>query len=143
MTRTSLQCRECKKQYETAFKYICDDCFGPLDVKYDFPNVTKDTFSNREQTYWRYFELLPIENKSNIVSIDNYAGYDKFTAMDIKGLAIVTSYEEFTNEMRPAEPKRHWAWRHFFNTYAQEDGQEISIKKERKTMLTDFIEIIS
>ena len=70
LARTSLQCRECKKQYETAFKYICDDCFGPLDVKYDFPIVTKDTFSNREQTYWRYFELLPIENKSNIVSID-------------------------------------------------------------------------
>ena len=69
MTRTSLQCRECKKEYETAFKYVCDDCFGPLDVKYNFPTLTKDTFSNREQTYWRYFELLPIENKSNIVSI--------------------------------------------------------------------------
>ncbi len=69
MTRTSLQCRECKKEYESTFKYVCDDCFGPLDVKYDFPSVTKDTFSNREQTYWRYFELLPIENKSNIVSI--------------------------------------------------------------------------
>ena len=69
MARTSLQCRECKKEYETAFKYVCDDCFGPLDVKYDFPTLTKDTFANREQTYWRYFELLPIENKSNIVSI--------------------------------------------------------------------------
>ncbi|MCH9041166.1 MAG: threonine synthase [Thaumarchaeota archaeon] len=69
MARTSLQCRECKKEYESTFKYICDDCFGPLDVKYDFPTITKDTFSNREHTYWRYFELLPIENKSNIVSI--------------------------------------------------------------------------
>ena len=70
MTRTLLQCRECKKQFESTFKYICDDCFGPLDVKYDFPAISKDTFSNREQTYWRYFELLPIENKSNIVSIN-------------------------------------------------------------------------
>ena len=69
MARTSLQCRECKKEYESTFKYICDECFGPLDVKYDFPTITKDMFSNREQTYWRYFELLPIENKSNIVSI--------------------------------------------------------------------------
>ena len=69
-TRTSLQCRECKKEYETAFKYICEDCFGPLDVKYVFPTtITRDTFANREQTYWRYFELLPIEHKSNIVSI--------------------------------------------------------------------------
>ena len=69
LTRTSLQCRECKKGYESTFKYVCDDCFGPLDVRYDISSVTRDTFSNREQTYWRYFELLPIEDKSNIVSI--------------------------------------------------------------------------
>ena len=69
MARTSLQCRECKKIYETAFKYVCEDCFGPLDVKYDYPKIEKNAFANREHTYWRYFELLPIENKSNIVSI--------------------------------------------------------------------------
>jgi len=66
---TSLQCRECKKEYSPTFKYICEDCFGPLDVRYDFPAVNKNTFSNREHTYWRYHELLPIESKSNIVSI--------------------------------------------------------------------------
>ena len=70
LTRTSLQCRECKKEYESTFKYICDECFGPLDVKYNFSSITKETFLNREKTYWRYFELLPIEQKSNIVSID-------------------------------------------------------------------------
>ena len=35
MARISLQCRECKKEYESTFKYVCDDCFGPLDVKYE------------------------------------------------------------------------------------------------------------
>ena len=70
MNRTSLQCRECKKEYETGFKYICDECFGPLDVKYSFPKISKNTFANRENTYWRYFELLPIEDKSNIISIN-------------------------------------------------------------------------
>ena len=69
MTRTSLQCRECKKQYDTAFKYICEECFGPLDVKYDFPKITKETFTGRRDDYWRYFELLPIEDKTNIISI--------------------------------------------------------------------------
>ena len=69
MTKVTLQCRECKKEYEPTFKYICDDCFGPLDVKYDFPSVTKETFANREHTYWRYHEMLPILDKSNIVSI--------------------------------------------------------------------------
>jgi threonine synthase len=65
----SLQCRECKKEYTPTFRYICEECFGPLDVRYDFPKVTKNTFANREHTYWRYHELLPIESKSNIVSI--------------------------------------------------------------------------
>lgn len=68
-TIKSLQCRECKKEYAPTFKYICDECFGPLDVNYDFPSVNKNTFANREHTYWRYFELLPISEKSNIVSI--------------------------------------------------------------------------
>ena len=69
MDRLFLECRECKMQYETSFKYICDECFGPLDVRYNFPSISKDTFAGREQTYWRYFEMLPIENKSNIVNI--------------------------------------------------------------------------
>jgi len=70
MQKTHLQCRECKKEYDPTFKYICDECFGPLDVHYNFPSITKDIFTNREQTYWRYFELLPIIDKSNIVSIN-------------------------------------------------------------------------
>ena len=70
MSRTFLRCRECKKEFVTGFKYICDDCFGPLDVAYSFPQISKSMFSNRENTYWRYFELLPIEDKSNIVSIN-------------------------------------------------------------------------
>ena len=70
MPKTCLRCRECKKEYESTFKYICDECFGPLDVHYNFPSLTKNTFVNREQTYWRYFELLPIADKSNIISIN-------------------------------------------------------------------------
>jgi threonine synthase len=70
MSKIFLQCRECKKEYDSTFKYICDECFGPLDVHYHFPSITKDVFASREQTYWRYFELLPIIDKSNIVSIN-------------------------------------------------------------------------
>ena len=69
MSKIFLECRECKSHYETSFKYICDDCFGPLDVKYDFPSISREMFAGREQTYWRYHEMLPIEDKSNIVSI--------------------------------------------------------------------------
>ena len=70
MSKIFLKCRECQKEYDSTFKYICDDCFGPLDVHYEFPKITKESFNGREQTYWRYFELLPIVDKSNIVSIN-------------------------------------------------------------------------
>ena len=86
MQKTHLQCRECKKEYDPTFKYICDECFGPLDVHYNFPSLTKNTFVNREQTYWRYFELLPITDKSNIVSIS--AGMTPLVKAEKLGKAI-------------------------------------------------------
>ncbi|HEX7274845.1 MAG TPA: threonine synthase [Nitrososphaeraceae archaeon] len=69
----SLKCRECGKEYEPSFRYVCEECFGPLDVKYVYPDsIKRETFQSRtEKTYWRYFELLPIKNKNNIVSINS------------------------------------------------------------------------
>ncbi len=69
----SLICRECKKEYKPQFRYICEDCFGPLDVKYIYPNnIKRELFESRkEKTYWRYFEFLPIRDKNNIVSINS------------------------------------------------------------------------
>ena len=69
----SLICRECKKEYKPQFRYICEDCFGPLDVTYLYPdNIKRELFESRkEKTYWRYFELLPIRDKNNIVSINS------------------------------------------------------------------------
>jgi threonine synthase len=66
----SLKCRECGKEYEPQFRYVCEDCFGPLDVLYKEVSVNKHTFESREKTYWRYFELLPIADKGNIVNLN-------------------------------------------------------------------------
>lgn len=68
----SLKCRECGKEYEPQFIYICEECFGPLDVIYKFPStLKKETFASRQdKTYWRYFELLPIADKNNIVDLN-------------------------------------------------------------------------
>jgi threonine synthase len=67
----SLKCRECGKEYEPQFRYICEECFGPLDVIYDTSNVRKDIFvSRQDKTYWRYFELLPVADKGNIVNLN-------------------------------------------------------------------------
>lgn len=68
----SLRCRECGEEYEPQFRYVCEECFGPLDVIYKITSdIKKDTFASRQdKTYWRYFELLPVEDKSNIVSLN-------------------------------------------------------------------------
>ena len=61
MDRTFLQCRECKKEYDSTFKYICDECFGPLDVHYHFPSITKDIFTSRDKPtgdILNYFQSL-------------------------------------------------------------------------------------
>ena len=67
----ALKCRECGKEYEPQFRYVCEECFGPLDVQYKFhSDINRDTFSSRkEKSYWRYFEMLPIANKNNIVNL--------------------------------------------------------------------------
>jgi threonine synthase len=67
----ALKCRECGIEYEPQFKYICEECFGPLDVQYNFPsNINREVFSSRkERSYWRYFEMLPVANKNNIVNL--------------------------------------------------------------------------
>ena len=72
----ALKCRECGKEYEPQFRYVCEDCFGPLDVTYDALSpssttpITRHTFESREKTYWRYFELLPVADRANIVNLN-------------------------------------------------------------------------
>ena len=69
---SALKCRECNKEYGTQFRYICEECFGPLDIIYDLPSsLNRASFMSRQtKNYWRYFELLPIANRNNIVSLD-------------------------------------------------------------------------
>ncbi|MGH9934404.1 MAG: threonine synthase, partial [Nitrososphaerales archaeon] len=76
----ALKCRECGKEYDPRLKYVCDECFGPLDVVYGSIKVSRETFALREKTYWRYFELLPIADKTDIVSLS--AGFTPLQKAD-------------------------------------------------------------
>ena len=38
---TGLSCRECGKVYELGPHYACDECFGPLEVRYDYPPLSR------------------------------------------------------------------------------------------------------
>ncbi|MFB3043773.1 MAG: threonine synthase [Nitrososphaerales archaeon] len=75
MAVKALQCRECQRQYPTELRYVCEECFGPLDVVYDYSKVVlkKETFEGRAKNLWRYHELLPINDKNRIVDLG--AGY--------------------------------------------------------------------
>jgi threonine synthase len=58
-----LKCRECGKRYPAQALTICENCFGPLEVTYDYAEIAnklnRQTISEREKNMWRYKELLP------------------------------------------------------------------------------------
>lgn len=60
-----LKCRECGREYPKEPLYVCEYCFGPLEVDYDYPKIkqhlTKKNILSRPETLWRYRELLPID----------------------------------------------------------------------------------
>ena len=60
-----LECKECHRAYPAARQFVCTECFGPLEVAYDYGEVARgaspEAIGRREQNIWRYKELLPIE----------------------------------------------------------------------------------
>ena len=55
-----LTCRECGAEYALEARYACDECFGPLEVSYDFVGVTKESIQAGPSNMWRYAGLLPV-----------------------------------------------------------------------------------
>ena len=64
MARYELRCRECGKTWGHQPRSICDDCFSPLEVFYDYDSVratfTRERISQQPPNMWRYAELLPL-----------------------------------------------------------------------------------
>jgi len=65
-----LKCKECGENYPKEPIYVCENCFGPLEVSYNYEEIkkslTKEVILSREKNIWRYAELLPIDNKPTI-----------------------------------------------------------------------------
>ena len=57
---TGLSCRECGKVYELGPHYACEECFGPLEVCYDYPALTRSDIEAGPPNMWRYASLLPV-----------------------------------------------------------------------------------
>jgi threonine synthase len=56
----SLSCRECGHEVALGPHYACPECFGPLEVAYDFPAVTREQIEAGPRNMWRYRSLLPV-----------------------------------------------------------------------------------
>ena len=69
-----LKCRECGREYPKDVLFVCEYCFGSLEVNYDYKaikkNLTKETLLGRPKNMWRYKELLPID-KDPAVGLDS------------------------------------------------------------------------
>jgi threonine synthase len=57
---TGLVCRECGTGQELGPHYACPECFGPLEVAYDFPAITREQIASGPRNIWRYKALLPV-----------------------------------------------------------------------------------
>ncbi len=58
-----LICRECATTYPAEARYVCERCFGPLEVAYDLDaargRVTRESIEGGPRSMWRYRDLLP------------------------------------------------------------------------------------
>ena len=65
MPADALQCKECKTTYALEARYVCEKCFGPLEVRYAPPTAGPDELRRRIQAgplnLWRYADFLPLE----------------------------------------------------------------------------------
>jgi threonine synthase len=64
MAATALKCRECGTQYGLEARYVCEQCFGPLEVVYRAPDVhdvgeLRRKIQGGPQNVWRYADFLP------------------------------------------------------------------------------------
>jgi threonine synthase len=65
-----LKCRECEREYSISPIHICEFCFGPLEVIYEYEkikeNLTREKIEERPKSMWRYQELLPLDKGPTI-----------------------------------------------------------------------------
>ena len=68
---THLVCRACGAHAKLGADYSCWECFGPLEVAYDFGTVIREQIQSGPFSLWRYAPLLPVP--ANIAESRNLA----------------------------------------------------------------------
>jgi threonine synthase len=65
MPPESLRCKECQTTYELDASYVCEQCFGPLEVAYASradadPDALRRRIQAGPHSLWRYGDFLPV-----------------------------------------------------------------------------------
>ncbi|MEX1254318.1 MAG: threonine synthase [Dehalococcoidia bacterium] len=73
---TALRCRECHREFPLDPIYVCDFCFGPLEIVYDYEAmrkaVSREKIERGPLSVWRYADLLPCDQDP---AVDIQAGF--------------------------------------------------------------------
>jgi threonine synthase len=84
-----LQCRECGQLYPLEALHVCELCFGPLEVAYDYEAVTaavsREAIEAGPRTLWRYKPLLPVESDR---LVDTHTGLTPLVKAENLGRAL-------------------------------------------------------
>jgi len=60
-----LKCKECGHRVPVSPVHVCEQCFGPYEVEYDYAamkgKVTRESIARGPKSLWRYKDLLPVE----------------------------------------------------------------------------------
>lgn len=69
-TFRALKCKECSAEYELKAIHVCEYCFGPLEVTYDYDalrrSVTRESIQSGPNSIWRYKAFLPVATDNPI-----------------------------------------------------------------------------
>ncbi|MCL6645658.1 MAG: threonine synthase, partial [Dehalococcoidia bacterium] len=85
----NLRCRECHREYPLEARHVCDFCFGPVEVTYDYEaiqkNVSRERIERGPASLWRYRDFLPCDPDS---AIDIGAGFTPLVRAKNLGRAL-------------------------------------------------------
>ena len=86
---TNLRCRECHREYPLEARHVCDFCFGPVEVTYDYDgirrSVTRESIAAGPASLWRYRDFLPCDAGA---AVDIGAGFTPLVRAKNLGKAL-------------------------------------------------------
>jgi len=78
-----LRCRECGRPFPAEALHVCDWCFGPLEVVYDYEavaaSISRESVAAGPHSIWRYADLLPA---NPVGAVDMGAGFTPLVRAD-------------------------------------------------------------